>query len=65
MKKENCTYKQYAESLANSTLDKMMEERKRKLLNPHLLRNRDETERELDIIIDVLNKRGKKNEAKN
>ncbi len=53
----NITYKQYIESLATSTLKKMKKEREDKLLNPHTVRNRDEMEKELEIINEVLAKR--------
>ena len=55
--KKQPTYKQYIESLSDYTLKKMKKEREEKLLNPHLLSNRDEVERELDIINEVLGNR--------
>lgn len=57
MRDKNQNYKQYIESLSDYTLEKMKKERENKLLNPHLLRNRDEVERELEIINEVLEKR--------
>ena len=50
-------YKKYIESLSDYTLGKMKKEREEKLLNPHLLRNRDEVEKELEIINEVLEKK--------
>ena len=57
MKKQPPTYKQYIESLSDYTLNNMKKEREDKLLNPHLLKNRDEVEKELAIIDEVLEKR--------
>ena len=54
MRDKNQNYKQYIESLSDYTLGKMKTERENKLLNPHLLRNRDEVEKELEIINEVL-----------
>lgn len=54
----NSTYKEYIESLSTYTLNKMKKEREDKLQNlPHLIKNRDEMEREFDIINEVLDKR--------
>lgn len=51
------TYKQYIESLSDSTLNKMKKEREDKLLEPYKTRDRDMIEEELEIIIEVLEKR--------
>ena len=48
------TYKKYIKSLAPATIQKMKKERVEKLIKPHLLRDRDEIERELEIINEVL-----------
>ncbi len=53
----NVTFKQYIESLSDYSLKKMKKDREEKLLNPHLLRDRDEVEKELEIINEVLAKR--------